>query len=252
MKTSNILRLFSSFSMMLLLVSVSLAQSAQGQPAQKKKPTFWQRLIRFAGISATPSAQKAPGDEAFAGDIWVVQVNSAEALRLTNDGGYRSPIFLSGDKNILALKGMDVIELGLTGGQPRRLFCLKGVVKLVGLDMDDPNSILLLMEDQNRNLELGLLSLDSGQVTKIPPEENEDSRRALTHIQGWERAYGTTKVYVKTEVKNDLAGTLEWTDVYLKQADSEPRNISRCDGINCGQPSLSQNDRSVTYVKAQE
>lgn len=262
MKTGDVVRIFRLLTMMLLLSSVCLARQAQNpqaknpQPAQsaqqvqKKKPTFWQRLLRFAGISATPSAQKAPGDEAGAGDIWLVQVNSSQALRLTRDGGYRSPIFLAGDEKIIALNGPDLMEISITGGEPKKLLCAKQVVKLVGANMDDPNSILVLMEDQSRSPGLGLLTLNDGSVTKIPREENEEYRKALTHAEGWERVYGTTKVFVKTEVKNDLVGTVEWSDVYLKQEGSRPINISRCDGVNCGQPSLSQNRRSVAFIKA--
>lgn len=246
-KKCNSVRILRLFTVMLLLINVSLAQTAP-----KKKQTFWERLLRFAGISATPSAQKAPGDEAAAGDIWLVQVSSSEALRLTHDGGYRSPIFLVGDKTILALKSADVMEISVTGGQPRKLFAVEQVVKLVGVNLDDPNSILVLIEDQNRNPGLGLLTLNDGSVTRIPSEGTDEFRRALTHAKGWERVYGSSRVYVKTEAKTDMVGTVEWSDVYFKQADSGPRNISRCDGINCGQPSLSQNGRSVTYIRARE
>lgn len=262
MRTSAVLRAFRFLVVVFLLAGGSLPVPAQQQqpspqqqqaPAQKQpKRTFWQWFLRFTGISATPSSQKAPGDEALPGDIWLVQVESSQALRLTEDGGYRSPIFLAGDQKILALKSTDVMEISVTGGQPRKLFCVAPLVKLVGVNMDDPTSILVLIVDQNRKPVLALLSLNNGSVTAIPSEAPDEYRRALNHAKSWERVYGNSRVYVKTEVKNDLAGPLEWTDVYLKQADSEPRNISRCDGINCGQPSLSRNGRAITYVKAKE
>ena len=247
MKTRNARGAFWFLIMMLLLASIS-----PDLAAQKKKESFWQRLLRFAGISATPSAQKAPDDGVTAGDIWLVRVDSNDKLRLTNDGGYRSPVFLAGDKSILALKGNSVVKLAIPAGTSNRLFNLKGVVKLVGLNMDDPDSILILLEHQDGHPALGILSLKIGQVTEISPDgEDQEFRRALAHAQGWERVYGTTKVYVKTEVKNDLAGPLEWSDVYLKHSKTEPKNLSQCDGINCGQPSLSQDGRQVVYIKAQ-
>jgi len=245
MKACHRLSVFRLLTVILLILSVALAV-----PAQKKKQSFWQRLLRFAGISATPSAQKGPDDEAATGDIWLLEVNSSKAFKLTTAGGYRSPIFLFGDKKILALKGVDVVEIGLPGGQPKTLFSMNGAVKLVGLNMDDPNAILVLIEDQNRDPGLGLLSLSNGRVTKIPPGGTEEFRRAVTHARGWERVYGSTKVYVKTEIKTDLAGAREWSDVYLKQANGAPRNLSLCDGTDCGQPSLSQNGRSVVFIKA--
>lgn len=247
MKTRNTQGAFQFLILTLLLASIS-----PGLAAQKKKESFWQRLLRFAGISATPSAQKAPDDGAVAGDIWVVRVDSSNKLRLTNDGGYRSPIFLNGDKSILALKGNSVVKLAIRAGSANRLFDLKGEVKLVGLNMDDPDSILILLVQQDGHPALGLLSLKSGQVTEISPYgEEQEFRRALAQAQGWERVYGTTRLYVKTEVKNDLAGSLEWSDVFLKNSQTEPKNLSQCDGINCGQPSLSQDRRQVVYIKAQ-
>jgi hypothetical protein len=256
MKTREVVRVVRLIAVMLLLTSVSFAvaqntqQTQNAQQVQKKKPTFWERLLRFAGISATPNAQKAPGDEATSGDIWLVQVNSSEALRLTHEGGYRSPIFLTGDMKIIALKGPDVMEISVSGGEPKKLLCVKQVIKLVGANMDDPNSILVLTVDENRNPGLGLLTLHDGAVAKIAAEESDEYRKALTHAKSWERVYGTTKVFVNTEVKNDLAGVVEWSDVYIKQAGSPAKNLSRCDGKNCNQPSLSQSGRAVAYVKA--
>ena len=66
------------------------------------------------------------------------------------------------------------------------------------------------------------------------------------------RVYGDTKVYVRTESKSDMAGSVGWTDVYLKQGNNSPLNVSRCDGVNCGQPSLSNDGRQVVFVKAAE
>lgn len=255
MKTGGVVRAFRLITLPLLLTSIPFAAAQNPQPTpkppqvQKPKPTFWERLLRFAGISATPNAQKAPGDEATAGDIWLVQVNSSGASRLTHEGGYRSPIFLTGDTKVIALKGPDVMEIPVAGGEPKKLLCVKQVVKLVGANMDDPNSILVLIKDENRNPALGLLTLHDGLVSRIPAEASDEYRKALTHAESWERVYGSTKVFVKTEVKNDLVGVIEWSDVYIKQNNSPPRNLSQCNGTNCSQPSLSQSGRSVAYVK---
>jgi hypothetical protein len=64
---------------------------------------------------------------------------------------------LAGDEHILALKGHTIIQISLSGGEPKSLYTLQ-----------------------------------------------------------WERVYGDTKVYVRTESKSDMAGTVGWTDVYFK------------------------------------
>lgn len=246
--------------LMLAAFSIALSQSLslkssppQSSSSQSKKESFWRKLLRIAGISATPSAQKGPADEATSGEIWVVQVAQSEGARLTAQGGYRSPIFLSGDQSILALRGDDAFEIPLAGGKPRKLFPLKKVVKLVGQSLDDPDTILVLIEGRGRRRWLGLLSLKSGQVSSVSYDrESEDFRRMLAHAEGWERVYGTSAVYIKTESKKDLAGSVEWTDVYLKRANSAPVNLSRCDEVNCGQPSLSQKGNLVVYVRSEQ
>jgi hypothetical protein len=79
-----------------------------------------------------------------------------------------------------------------------------------------------------------------------------DEQRMLAHLRGWQRSYdgGQTSLYTKIETKEGLAGTVEWRDVWLKRAGRDTTNISHCDGVNCGQPSLSPNGRWVVYVKA--
>jgi len=55
---------------------------------------------------------------------------------------------------------------------------------------------------------------------------------------------------VKRQTKQALSGTVEWTDVFRKMGSGEPVDVSRCDGVNCGQPSLSQTGRLLVFVKA--
>src|SRR5258707_6535096 len=97
--------------LLLLASSFSIAAALDD-----KKPSFWQRVLRFVGISATPSAQKGPGDEISGGDIWVADLERNILLRLTSDGGYRSPILLRDDRIVLALKGDDLVQIPISGG----------------------------------------------------------------------------------------------------------------------------------------
>jgi Tol biopolymer transport system component len=62
--------------------------------------------------------------------------------------------------------------------------------------------------------------------------------------------YGDTRVYTETESKRGLSRNIEWTDVYLRRSNAAPLNVSTCDGVNCIQPALSPDGRSVAFVKA--
>jgi hypothetical protein len=68
----------------------------------------------------------------------------------------------------------------------------------------------------------------------------------------WDRDYGDTNLYIDQQTKSGMSGTLSWTDVFLKRKGNTPIDVSKCNGVNCGQPSLSADGKSVAYVKADE
>ena len=215
--------------------------------------SFWATVLRVTGISATPSQLKGPDDEIQAGDIWVADLPRKTRLRVTRHGGYRSPIFLAGDEHILVLKGNTIIQISVSGGESKNLHTLPDIAKIVGLDKGDPDKALILFHKAAASDVAGVLSVKSGQVTVLPYDrEAQDVAGMINHMKEWERVYGDTKVYVRSESKSDMGGTVGWTDVYLKQGNSSPVNVSRCDGVNCGQPSLSNDGRQVVFVKAPE
>jgi hypothetical protein len=227
--------------------AVPIASPTPQKPARREP--LWKRLLQIAGITATPNTQKGPGDNDSVGDVWVVDLSLNRQLKVTQAGGYHSPIFASGDQAILALQGNVIVKIPIAGGEARKLFTLKGVTKLVGVSRDDQSKVLVLSDEENQ-ISIEFLSLTSGKMTVVPfDEKSKDDRHTMVHLRGWERVYGDSKVYVESETKSGLAGPIEWTDVYLKQPASEPINLSRCDGTNCSQPSLSQNKRFVAYIK---
>jgi hypothetical protein len=241
--------------LMLLFVSLDVsAQQAAPTPSptpQKQPPTpsLWQRLSRILGLTATPSTQKGPGDDEAAGEVWVVDLSLNSRLKLTQTDSYHSPIFAEGDKSILAFKGDEIVKIPVSGGKTRKLATVKGASKLIGVDRDNQRQVLVLSEEQDR-ISLRLLSLTTGKMTVVPfDEQSRDDRRTIAHLRGWERVYDDSKVYARKETKNTSIGLTEWTDVYFKRGDSKPVNVSSCDGINCGQPSLSQNKKFLVYIK---
>jgi hypothetical protein len=40
------------------------------------------------------------------------------------------------------------------------------------------------------------------------------------------------------------------TDVFRNLGNGGPLNLSHCNGVNCGQPSLSENGRLLVFVRA--
>jgi hypothetical protein len=94
--------------------------------------SFLRTLLTVAGISATPSAQKAPGEHQETGDIWISSPVEGPRLRLSRDNRYRSPVFAPGDSSILALKGSTLVQIPASGGEPKTLHTLTRAFKLLG------------------------------------------------------------------------------------------------------------------------
>jgi len=232
-------------------------QPQQPQPSQpparpRRTESFWEKALRISGISVTPSAMK--GDEdGLTGDVHVLDLTVKTSRRLTFNGGYRSPIFLPGETGLLALKGEDVVELPFDGGAEKKLYTINGVVKLVGVSQDDGTQVLYLSRDREGQLTVGLLALSDGQETKLAynPESEED-KTLVARLSGWERVYdgGKITLYTQLESKEASNGKLEWREVYLKRDSQQVEPITRCDGVNCGNPTLSQNGRYVAFIKA--
>jgi hypothetical protein len=227
---------------------VCLALSYPGVAAE----SFWDTVLRITGIAATPSQQRGGGAGPEAGDIWVINLVQKTRLRLTRDGGYRSPVFLPGDASLLALKGDAVMQIPLSGSEPVQLHMVQGVAKLVGVHRENPDKVLILLTGTDDQHAVGLLSVQSGQVTPLPYDhQSRDAQRLYRHLQGWERVYGNTTLSVQDQSTSGAAGVGERTNAYLKQGDEAPVNLSACKGANCGQPSLSHDGRRVAFVKAE-
>jgi hypothetical protein len=236
-----------------LLISVAMVAGftlVSAPDAATQTGSFLQTLLKVAGVSATPSHQKGPGDDLENGDVWLANLTDRTRLRVTRAGGYRSPVFAAGDRGILALKRGALVSIPVTGGEGTTLHALTGASKLVGVSPERPQEVLALFEGPDGAPWLGFVALPSGQVTRVPHDRSSREHRAMiAHVEDWQRVYGDTSVYVKTDSKQGLTGAVEWTDVYVKRQE-EPENVSQCDGVNCGQPSLSHDGRHVVFVKA--
>jgi hypothetical protein len=219
---------------------------------QKSSESFSDWLLRFLGIADTPSTLKGPGDEVKTGQLWLRTLGSNATRPLTRAAGYRSPVFLPGSADILALHGSDLMRVPTSGGDPNRLYSVDRIIKLVGFGSDDPGKLLVLLQSgPGEHPGVALLSTKTGELTAVPydPASTKDLQM-VENLESWSRTYGDRHLYVKRETKEALSGTVEWTDVFLKAGNLNEENVSHCDGAMCGQPALSENGQLVVYVKS--
>jgi len=203
-------------------------------------------LLRVAGLTASPAQMRDPQPDP--GNIWVVSPGVTPPTSLTSGGGYRSPVFSPVDGSIVALNGDTIVRIPASGGAVERVRDVPGVVKLVGFDGKNAYEVVMLLDGGKSPL--GVLSLKSGQFVLLPYDaESATERNIVAQIRGQKRVYGDASLYVKTETRSDLAGIIEWTDIYLQRGGSQPQNVSACDGVSCAQPALSPDGQSVVFIK---
>ncbi len=221
--------------------------------------TWWQKLLRISGLSATPRAQRSPANKGpDVGDIWIKGLVGPIGATRIAAGSYRTPIFLARDESILALKGDTVVQRPVSGGAERSFPNVAGITRLVGASQDDPNKILVVMEN-SKPISLGVLFLNDNSVTPIAYEtESQEGKTMFARLLGWDRVYCNTEVYVEVQCDKDPLGNCKkdkndqiktWTDVMVKHAYKSPINVSNCKPLNCGQPGLSLDGNFVAYVK---
>lgn len=212
--------------------------------------SFLEKLLRIAGLTAAPSQMRGPSDEVLRGNVWIAQVSGGAPKALTTDGGYRSPVF-SADRTIYALHEDAIVRIPTRGGAVARVQAAPGVLKLVGFDRKSADEVVVLLDDTAAS-PLAAVSLRTGKIAPLPYDgRSNDEQRALAQVRAQDRVYGATTLYIKTETKQGISRPVEWTDVYV-QSGGAPRNISACDGVNCVQPALSPDGRTVAFIKAEE
>ncbi len=216
---------------------------------ETRAESFVDKILRITGISATTGQQRPSGDVK-EGDIWIISLPDKLKRSLTSGGGYRSPVFSSEDKKILALQGEDIVQISVSGGTVSPLYSVKGIMKLVGFDRTDPQRLLFIAEDDDGRALVGLITMTDGRISYLPYDSrSRDDRRMISNLKGWGRTVGDKTIYVETETKSGMAGHIEWTDVKLKQGSKLPQNLSRCDGVACGQPSISHDGGLVVFIR---
>ena len=241
-----------------LVFLIAVLQAATGvpqaqksaAPPPKKSASFWEWVLRFTGVSATPSTLKGADDEVVTGQVWLTDLKADTRRPVTADAGYRSPVFFPDNVDILVIKHEDVIRLSIASQTQQKVATVRGTTKLVGFGRDDPSQVLLLAEDDNGRPKVELLSVNSGELVQLPYDPQSDrDRRMLEDLQGWERSYPSGTVYVKREAAAPMSGTVERSNVFWKQTGHDPVNVSRCELANCGQPSASADGSKVAFIK---
>ena len=217
----------------------------------KKNESVWDKLLRIAGVSATPAALRGE-EQVAAGDVWLVTVAPNPVPQRVTRGRYRSPVFDSQGTSILALQNGELYRIPVGGDTPIKLYSLNGVSKLVGVSRDEPDQLLVLAQENGRVPGAAMVSIATGTLQRIPHNlDSTEDQVMLAHLAGWERVYGDTRLYMEKNEKEGPGGvTTEFTDIYLKRGSEPPMNLTNGSNISSSQPSLSADGRRVVLIRA--
>ena len=152
---------------------------------------------------------------------------------------------------MLALRGTEVMRVPSAGGEGKKLYSVEGILKLVGASSESATAILILLRSKDGgHARVAVLTVGTGAVTPVPydPDSNQDLQM-VEDLEGWSRTYGDRHIYVQKQNKQGLLSTVEWHDVFLQIDSQAPVDVSQCDGVNCGQPSLSADGHWLVFVK---
>ncbi len=221
------------------------AEPASSAPPAKSAPLL-QSVLRTLGILAAPAQR---GDEPVAaGSVWVATLAQDKPVRWTAAGGFRSPVAAAGDGPVYALRGDVLVRIDGPGAAPLEVGTVPGVDRLLGVQADAPASLLVLTTEARSPF--ALLAVDTGRRTALPLEGGDlDAPALAARARSPGRAVGPLSVEVERQTRQGLARTLQWTDVILRDAPNVVRNLSACNGVDCGQPALSPDQSRVTFVR---
>ncbi|MFZ2171241.1 MAG: hypothetical protein WAW61_16595 [Methylococcaceae bacterium] len=206
--------------------------------------SFLAALLRFTGITATPSTVRG-NDNFTEGDIWLVQIGEAEASeprKISRDGVYHTPLWIPGSQSILAMKGNKLVRLTTQGNEEKTLHNLTDNTALLGFDKNNPNLVLVLQESL-----AGVLTLANGQITHLPyNKEKTEDRYRLDQLGSGFRDYGNAQVFIENQRRVDPQGHFKQLNTIHIKLDK--KNILISCSSACSQPAIAEDRRQLLFI----
>ena len=227
---------------LLRMVAACLFLLGQAAIAAGEEPSLNAVISGYFGTTSPSGAGRlraGPGKPR-SGEIWLLDLATAQASAVAVDGSYRSPIFLT-NGDILALREDVMMRFRRQDQQPIKLRRIRGINKLIGASEAKPNYVLALSGDST----LIEISIEKDEVIELfVNATSKEDAKSLDYLKGWNRRYGSMGLVVR---KNDHGKT----DVFVHQ-DQALSNVTNCANVDCGQPSLSFDRQKIAFAKAKK
>ena len=240
--------------LLLLILCVSFVVAS---PQPQKTPGFWTRVLRLLGVTATPAAQKGDEDPTTEGDIWLYKVETRRVGSPLKQGNFRSAIFMPSGQTILAMSGTKLVKFDfaingveVTTTEPVELWTKPEIVKLISVQSDGAEVLVLTDLDNDNCPGVGVLKLSDGSINALPHNNSQEDRDLVTYLRRSEREYDDgTKLEVRIMKKTKNGAQVESIDSFMQLPRQDWVNVSQCrPGMNCGQPAISPDRKFVLFI----
>jgi len=217
------------------------------QKTKTEKTSFVQKMLRIFGITATTSLQKSD-DHISSGQIWICSVDGEGHRLVTAETGFRSPILLPGNEDIIALEKETVMHIDIAAAKVTEIKTLRKASKIIGYDKDDPKEVYLLCKDKHDRPTLVNFNLETGKQKDVIYDASDTSEQLLlNYVSSEQRNYDGINLFV--ESNTDFITKEEWRHIFIRRRDGTLKNITEGEEANFGQPALSHDKQLITYIK---
>ena len=226
--------------LMFFTAVLAAAGSAAGQEKKQEPEPWYHKLARVLGVDRAPVALKGPS-QSTAGELWITPADHAEPRRITDGGGFSSPVFQPGGKYVFALDGAELVRAPVAGGAAVKMRSLPGVVKLVGFDAQNTDLVLAIFKGKASGapatVDIAMVSVKTGKREMVASRQPADSAE-VTSLLAWQRSYG--EVYV-LPIGNEVAvGGIKAVEI----------PVTDCGTAVCSQPAYSPELKQVAFVRS--
>ena len=222
-----------TFALAFALAMLPWMSGASG--AEQPDSVFWQ-LFRQIGAVLVSVSSLGEG-EARQGSIWLTELDNGRARQVVAEPIYSYPVLDPGGETVIALRGGDIVRLDIATGQVGTLASDTRLRKLVGVAAD--GTILAVLEEGA--LGRPVMVSSAGTMSVMPAPETREERRNVALLSDESRAYSGDRTLVVDRSEHGF-------DVYLITSGGR-RNITTCGEDACGQPALSNDGKSVVYIR---
>jgi hypothetical protein len=220
-----------------------LADSPGREPGAKKAELFWNTLVDH--LKATFENIGSLGESgAGNGVVYLATVERGRVQSgrsLPADGALSWPV-LDAAGNVYALEGRQLLRFPAGGGAPAAVGAPANWVKLLGVAPDGAVLGFVTAPPFGRPAEISA----AGALTVFdPPATDEDRERHRALLQESRRFVDGVELRIGRSERGGRG-----YDVFLRTRDGGVTNVSNCGDSYCGQPSISPDGKTVTFVKS--